>query len=69
MGTFFIYIISGLHENLKFLKYFSPFKYFDSLEILHESKIDPVFVGISAVIIIVLMAGAYITYKKRDLYI
>ena len=59
----------GYAEKLDWLKYFSPFKYFDPLEILHESRIDPVFVLLSIGIIVVLMAGAYLTYSKRDLYI
>jgi ABC-2 type transport system permease protein len=67
--TFFIYIIAGIDKNLGFLKYFSPFKYFDPLEILHNSRIDPSFVLLSAGIIVVLMVGAYLTYSKRDLYI
>jgi len=67
--TFFMYIIAGMNEKLGFLKYFSPFKFFDPLEILHKSRIDPAFVLLSVGIIVVLMAGAYLTYSKRDLYI
>ncbi len=69
LGTYFLSIISGLNKNLDFLKYFSPFKYFNPSVILHDSKIDLTFVGISAVIIIVSLIGAYFTYAKRDLYI
>ena len=67
--TFFLYIIAGIDKNLSFIKYFSPFKYFDPLELLHESRIDPVFVLLSFGIIVVLMIAAYLTYQKRDLYI
>lgn len=69
LGTFFLYIFSGLNEDLEFLKYFSPFKYFDPLDILNKSKIDPLFVLISVGIIAVCMFGAYLTYARRDLYI
>ncbi len=69
LGTYFMSIISGLNENLEFLKYFSPFKYFDAGVLLHESKIDLTFVWISAGIIAVSMVGAYLTYARRDLYI
>jgi ABC-2 type transport system permease protein len=69
LGTFFLSIIAGLNENLEFLKYFSPFKYFNPASMLHESQIELVFVWISAGIIAVSLVGAYVTYSKRDLYI
>ena len=69
LGTYFLSIISGLNENLEFLKYFSPFKYFDAGMMLHESRIDLGFVWLSAGIIAVSMIGAYVTYSRRDLYI
>jgi ABC-2 type transport system permease protein len=30
LGTYFLSVLSGLNENLGFLKYLSPFKYFDA---------------------------------------
>lgn len=69
LGTYFLSIISGLNENLEFLKYFSPFKYFDAGVLLHESTIDLGFVWLSLAIILVSMVGAYLTYARRDLYI
>jgi ABC-2 type transport system permease protein len=67
--TFFFSIIAGLNKNLEFLKYFSPFKYFNPVDMLNKSRIDINFVWLSAGIIIVCMVGAYVTYSKRDLYI
>jgi ABC-2 type transport system permease protein len=69
LGTYFLSVVSALNKNLDFLKYFSPFKYFDAAEILHKSQIDTAFVGLSLVIIVVSMLGAYVTYARRDLYI
>jgi ABC-2 type transport system permease protein len=69
LGTYFLSIISGLNENLDFLKYFSPFKYFDPAMLLHESRLDMTFVWISVGIITVAIVGAYVTYARRDLYI
>lgn len=69
LGTYFISIVSGMVESLDFLKYFSPFTYFNPATLLHESQIDLGYVGLSAAIIAVAMAGAYLTYAKRDLYI
>jgi ABC-2 type transport system permease protein len=69
LGTYFLSLISGMHENLEFLKYFSPFTYFDPLLILNESTIDLAYVGLSLAIIALLVAGGYYTYARRDLYI
>ena len=69
LGTYFLSVISGLHEDLEFLKYLSPFKYFDAGMLLRESKIDLTFLAISAGIIVLSMVGAYFTYSRRDLYI
>ncbi len=69
LGTYFLSIISELNKNLGFLKYFSPFRYFDPGMLLHDSRIDMTFVWLSLGIILVSMVGAYLTYARRDLYI
>ena len=69
LGTYFLSVVAALNKNLEFLKYFSPFKYFDAGALLRESRIDLTFVGLSLAIIIVSMVGAYLTYARRDLYI
>lgn len=69
LGTYFLSIFSGLHQDLDFLKYLTPFRYFNPATLLHESKIDMTFVLLSAGIIAVALAGGYLSYSKRDLYI
>lgn len=69
LGTYFLSVISGLSENLGFLKYFSPFKYFNPATLLNESRIDITYVLLSLGIIVVCVTGGYITYARRDLYI
>jgi ABC-2 type transport system permease protein len=69
LGTYFLSIISGLNEDLNFLKYFTPFRYFDPLVLLNESRLDLTFIGISAGIVTILIVGAFVTYARRDLYI
>ncbi len=67
--TYFMSVISGLSKGLEFLKYFTPFKYFDPVMMLNESRIDLGYVLLSFGIIIVCLAGGYFTYARRDLYI
>jgi len=67
--TYFMSIISGMQARLDFLKYFTPFKYFDAGELFSKGKMDSLYLLLSAGIIIVSVATAYWAYNKRDLYI
>jgi ABC-2 type transport system permease protein len=69
LGSYFFYVISGLKDEWDFLKYFSPFKYFDPALILRESRVEPVYLWLSLGIVVVCLAAAYLVYSKRDLYI
>jgi ABC-2 type transport system permease protein len=69
LGTYFASVLSGMSKDMEFLKYFSPFKYFDPVLMLRDSSLEFPFVLLSLVIIAVFLAGAYLTYTKRDLYI
>jgi ABC-2 type transport system permease protein len=68
-GSFVLSIISALSEKFEFLKYFSPFTYFDPLKLLNESKFEVGYLLLSATIVVVSLAAAYFSYSKRDLYI
>jgi len=69
LGTYFLSFVTDLNHDLEFLRYFTPFKYFNPVALLHDAKYDATFVLLSAGIIVVCLIGAYITYAKRDLYI
>lgn len=67
--SYFLSIFSGLHADLDFLKYFTPFKYFDAGTLYRTGQFDPPFLLLSAAIIVVCLAAAYWAYDRRDLYI
>jgi len=67
--TYFLSIITALKQNLDFLKYFSPFKYFDAAQLFKDGRMDTGYVLLSLGIIVVCVAGAYVSYNRRDLYI
>jgi ABC-2 type transport system permease protein len=69
LGTYFFSVIAGLKEEWDFLKYLTPFEYFDPGLILRESRVEPVYLWISLGIVLVSLAGAYLVYQRRDLYI
>ena len=69
LATYFMSIMAVMNEKLDFLKYFTPFKYFDAGELFRSGKMDVTYLLISATIIIVCVVAAYWICNKRDLYI
>jgi ABC-2 type transport system permease protein len=69
LATYFMSVISGMQENLNFLKWFTPFKYFDAGDLFRPGAIDGTYLLLGAGIIIVCVAAAYFIYNRRDLYI
>jgi beta-exotoxin I transport system permease protein len=67
--TYFFSIITVMQKNLDFLKYFSPFKYFDAATFVTSHQLDSTFVLLTFGIIVVCMVVAYLGYNRRDLYI
>ena len=69
LTTYFMSIISGMQKKLDFLKYLTPFRYFDAGELFRNGKMGGAYPLLSAGIIVVSVATAYWMYNKRDLYI
>jgi ABC-2 type transport system permease protein len=69
LATYFMSILSGMQRKLDFLKYFTPFKYFDAGDLFRRGRMDGTYLLISAAIVVACVAAAYWTYNKRDLYI
>ena len=67
--TYFLSIISAMQENLDFLKWFTPFKYYDAIALFTSGHLDSTYLLLSAAIIVVCVAVAYLAYNRRDLYI
>ena len=69
LTAYFLSIVVSMQANLDFIKYFTPFKYFDASQLLSSGKMDVTYLLLSAVIIVVCVVAAYWLYNKRDLYI
>ncbi|NLB21419.1 MAG: ABC transporter permease subunit [Clostridium sp.] len=69
MITFLISSLIDMVKGLDFLKYLTPFKYFNATDILEKLSLDPIFIVISIMIIVTGVAGSIIIYPKRDLNI
>ena len=68
IGTYMLNMVVQLVEELEFLKYFIPYKYFDVQEMLN-GNIEYIYVILSFAIIGSSITGLFVFYKKRDLYI
>ena len=69
LATYLMSILSVMQERLDFLKYLTPFRYYDAGELFRNGRMDGMYLLLSAAIIVVCVVGAYWTYGRRDLYI
>lgn len=69
LTTYFLSVMAGMNQDLDFLKYFSPFKYYDAAELFVNGRMEPISLVLSAIIIVGCVGFAYWIYNKRDLYI
>lgn len=66
MVSYFLGIASVLSEKLDFLKYLSPFKYVDAVDILSQQRIDPTYLVIMVLIDVIAVAMSYYLYRRKD---
>lgn len=64
--TFIFSVASDLSDNLGFLKYLTPFKYFDA-KALYTNGIEVVYVVLSVVIVGACLAVTAVRHAKKDL--
>ncbi len=64
----FTYLVN-LSKDFDFLKYFSPFKYFDAATVMSASRLDLGYVVISLVIITFCITMTYKAYVSRDIQV
>jgi len=62
-------IVSGLTARLEFLRYVSPFEYFEAAQLLRDLRMEPIFLLLSLVVVVGSVSGAYFYYSRRDLYV
>jgi len=69
LGTFVIAKAVDLNSGIDFLKYITPFKYFDPVRLILGPGFEPVYIILTVVIVAVLFVATYRLFKKRDLKI
>lgn len=66
MVTYFLGIASALSEKLDFLKYFSPFKYVDAVDILTRQTIEAKYLLIMLFITVGAGLMSYYLFQRKD---
>ncbi len=67
ISMYFLSVIVALSDSVDFLKYLTPFKYFEAVRLLHDRSFDAVYLVLTGVIIVLALTGAFLVYPKRDL--
>ena len=64
---YFVNIISNISEDLKFLKYITPYAYSDGAEIKTAGALDAKYLAVGGAIAAVCVAAAFVRYRRKDL--
>lgn len=67
LASYITAVIAALNDHLDFLNKLTPFWYFGAPKILADGKLDPLYLGISVTLSVVLIILTYYFYNKRDL--
>lgn len=65
--TFILSIIIDMNNKLTGLKYLTPFKYFETADLIYSKQLDTLYVVLSSVIITVFLVMTYVFFNKRDM--
>ncbi|MBU1241028.1 ABC transporter permease [Myxococcota bacterium] len=67
MGTFLLSVAVDLVHQIAFLKYFTPFKYFDA-RVIYQKGHSPFFFVLTALIVAGAVSGTFLIYQKKDIH-
>ena len=65
--TYILSVLAGLSDKIDFIKYVTPFTYFEANYLMNEGKLESLYLIISLGIVAAATAGIFIFYPKRDL--
>ncbi len=66
-GLYFLNILANLTEDLKFLKYITPFSYADGAYIIPEKSLELKYIVVGVAIAAVGIASSYWKYTRKDI--
>ena len=66
---YFFSIIAGMHEKLGWLKFLTPFGWFNASDFFKSGRFEPYALVLTGVTVVFFLFTAYAVYDRRDLYI
>lgn len=69
MGLYFVQIIATLTDKLNFLKYITVYEFVNNVSLINHHRIEPVYLLISAGMLLVCGVGIWYFYNKKDITI
>lgn len=67
LALYVLAFLQPLDERLDFLKYLTPFKYFDPAQWTAEGQFQTIYLLLAAVWVLPLIVGAFLSYERRDI--
>ncbi len=67
LGLYFLSLLRGLHENLDFLGYLTPFQWFAAPDLYREGHLPLEAVVASGGLFLMVVAAAFWAYNRRDI--
>ena len=68
LSTFLLKVIIDLKEDLDYLEFLTPFRYFKSYDVMYNNDIRPWFLVLALGVAIATITGTYFFFQKRDLH-
>lgn len=69
LATYLATVVTQINERMDFLRFLSPFSYFDAHDIVGHDSLNFAYVVLSAALVIVMVAATYRLYARRDLVV
>ncbi len=69
LGAFILSVMIDIDRRLSFLRYLTPFRYFEAAGTLSRGGLSGVYVTISAVATLLLLSAGFAVYARRDMNI
>jgi ABC-2 type transport system permease protein len=68
LSTFILKVLIDLKDDISFLEFLTPFRYFKSYSVMFEHDIPIGYIALSLIIAAAGIAGTYYFFQKRDLH-
>jgi ABC-2 type transport system permease protein len=69
LGTYLLSIVIDLYDKISFLKYLTPFKYFEAKQLMYGGTFQPLYLVLTLGIIILSIVITYRGYERHDFHV